>query len=146
MQQTTSADDIFRYNFFLALYGLMWHLRNYCHSIDDWRGPPRGFGEQGKQGIYFRGTGEQRPIMRGTGEQRPNFEGNREHKKTNFRFLGNRGASQFFSGEQGNRYPPSPPLGGGYTSVTRTGLETIKGHRDIDVHSRSRSKGYYSIK
>ena len=32
--------------------------------------------------------------------------GNREHKKTNFRFLGNRGTSQFISGEQGNRYPP----------------------------------------
>ena len=49
-----------------------------------------------------------------SGEQRPNFEGNRgtktilgirEHKKTNFRFLGNRGTSQFISGEQGNRYP-----------------------------------------
>ena len=44
-----------------------------------------------------------------------NFEGNRgtktilgngKHKKTNFRFLGNRGTSQFISGEQGNRYPP----------------------------------------
>ena len=26
--------------------------------------------------------------------------GNREHKKTNFLFLGNRGTSQFISGEQ----------------------------------------------
>ena len=34
--------------------------------------------------------------------------GNREHKKTNFRFLGNRGTSQFISGEQGNMYPPPP--------------------------------------
>ena len=42
--------------------------------------------------------------FRGTGEQRPNFEGNREtktileireHKKTHFRFWGNRGTSQF---------------------------------------------------
>ena len=40
------------------------------------RGPPRGFGEQGNKGIYFRGTGE----------QRPNFEGNRETKT----ILGNR--------------------------------------------------------
>ena len=32
--------------------------------------------------------------------------GNREHKKTNFRFLGNSGTSHFISGEQGNRYPP----------------------------------------
>ena len=49
----------------------------------------------------------------------PNFEGNREsktilgnreHKKTNFRFLGNRGTSLFISGEQGKRwYPPPPP-------------------------------------
>ena len=44
----------------------------------------------------------------------PNFEGNRgaktilrnrEHIKTNLLFLGNRGASQLISGEQGNRYP-----------------------------------------
>ena len=35
---------------------------------------------------------------------------NREHKKTNFRFLGNRGTSQFISGEQGNRYPLGGPL------------------------------------
>ena len=49
------------------------------------------------------------------GEQRPNFKGNRgtktilgnrEHKKTNFQFFGNRGTSQFISGEQGSRYPP----------------------------------------
>ena len=32
--------------------------------------------------------------------------GNREHKETNFRFLGNRGTSQFISGKQRNRYPP----------------------------------------
>ena len=69
--------------------------------------PSRGFREQGKKGIYFRETGE----------QRPNFEGNmgtktilrnREYKETNFRFLGNRGTSQFILGEQGNRYPPPP--------------------------------------
>ena len=69
------------------------------------RGPPRGFGEQGKR-VFI------------SGEQRPNFEGNRgtktilgnrEHKKTNFRFWGNRRSSQFISGEQGNRYPPPPP-------------------------------------
>ena len=64
------------------------------------RGHPRGFGEQGKR-VFT------------SGEQRSNFEGNRgtniilgnrEHKKTNFRFWGNRGTSQFISGEQGNRY------------------------------------------
>ena len=66
--------------------------------------PSQGFFGTGKRGIYFRGTGK----------QRPNFEGNRvtntilgksDHKKTNFRFLGNRGTSQFISEEQRNRYP-----------------------------------------
>ena len=73
-------------------------------------GPPRGFGEQGKQGIYFRGTWEQRPNFEGNRGTKT-ILGNREHKKTNFRFLGNRGTSQFISGEQGNRYPPPPPPG-----------------------------------
>ena len=50
------------------------------------------------------GTGEI-AICQGNGEQRPNFEGNkdntnREHKKTNFPYLGNRGASQFILREQ----------------------------------------------
>ena len=47
----------------------------------------------------------------------PNIEGNRgtktllvnrEHRKQTFDFRGNRGTSQFISGEQGNRYPPPP--------------------------------------
>ena len=59
------------------------------------RGPPRGFGEQGKKDIYFRGTGEQRPNFEGNRGTKTIF-GNREHKKT-FRF--------FISGEQGIRYP-----------------------------------------
>ena len=79
--------------------------------------PSQGFWGTGEKGIYFRGTGENGIYFRGTWEQRSNFEGdrgtktilgNREHKKTNFRFLGNRGTSQFISGEQGNRYPPPP--------------------------------------
>ena len=64
-----------------------------------------GFGEQGKKGIYFRGTEEQRSNFEGNMGTKT-ILGNREHKKTNFRFLGNRGTSQFISGEQGNRYPP----------------------------------------
>ena len=53
----------------------------------------------------------------------PNFEGNRgtktilgnrELKKTNVRFLGNRGTSKFISGEQ---VPPPPPLGGPNSST-----------------------------
>ena len=47
-----------------------------------------------------------------------NFEGNggtktivvnTEHKKTNFRFLWNRGISKFISSEQGNKYPQGGP-------------------------------------
>ena len=66
--------------------------------------PFEGFGEQGKGGIYFRGTGEQRPNVEGNRGTKT-ILGNREHKKTNFR-LGNRGTCQFISGEQGNRYAP----------------------------------------
>ena len=51
-------------------------------------------GEQGNKGQILRVTGEQRQYW-----------GNMEHKKTNFR-LGNRGTSQFISGEQVR------PLGG----------------------------------
>ena len=72
-------------------------------------GPPRGFREQGKKSIYFRGTREQRSNFEGNRGTKT-ILGNREHKKTTFRFLGNRGTSQFISGELGNRYPP--PLGG----------------------------------
>ena len=76
-----------------------------CHIV--WR-PSKGFEEQGKQGIYFRGTGEQRPNFEGNRGTKT-ILGNRAHKKTNFRFLGNRGTSQFISGEQGNRYPLGGP-------------------------------------
>ena len=58
-----------------------------------------GFGDQGKKGIYFRGTGEQRPNFEGNRGTMTIFE-NREHTKTNFRALGNRGTGQFISGEQ----------------------------------------------
>ena len=64
-----------------------------------------GLGEQGKQGIYFRGTGEQRPNFEGNRGTKT-ILGNREHKKITFQFWGNWGTSQFISGEQGNRYPP----------------------------------------
>ena len=62
-------------------------------------------GEKGNKGQILRGT---KTIL-----------GNREHKKTNFRFLGNRGTSQFISGEQGNRYPP-PPWEGLFTKNALT--------------------------
>ena len=66
---------------------------------------PGVFREQGTQGIFFRRTGEKRPNFKGNRGTKT-ILGNREHKKTNFRFFGNRGTSQFISGEQGNRYPP----------------------------------------
>ena len=74
-------------------------------------GPAQGFCETGQKGISFRGTGDQRPNFEGNREKKK-ILGNREHKKTNFRFLGNRETSQFISGEQGNRYPPPPPWEG----------------------------------
>ena len=58
----------------------------------------------GGKGIYFRGTGQQSPNVQGNSGTMTIF-GNREHKKTNFRFRGNRGTSQLF---QGNRYRPAP--------------------------------------
>ena len=74
--------------------------------------------ERPSQGFW--GTGETGHLFQGNRGTKPNFEGNRgtktilgnrAHKKTNFRFLRNRGTSQFISGEQGNRYPPPPPPG-----------------------------------
>ena len=59
------------------------------------------------KGHLFQGNGNKGPSFRDTGNK--TILGNREHKKTNFQLLGNRGTSQFISGEQGNRYPP-PPL------------------------------------
>ena len=69
------------------------------------RGPPRGFREQGKKGIYFRGTGEQRPNFEGKRGTKT-ILGNREHKKAIFNFWGNRGTSQFISGETREQVPP----------------------------------------
>ena len=65
------------------------------------RGPPRVLGDRGKgeKGIYFMGTGEQRPNFdrnRGT----KTILGNREPKKQIYDIWG---TSQFISGEQGNR-------------------------------------------
>ena len=62
----------------------------------------------GEMGIYFRGTGEQMPTFEGNRGTKT-ILGNREHKKTNFQFLGNRGTSQFISGEQGDRNPLGGP-------------------------------------
>ena len=66
-----------------------------------YRGPPSGFGEQGKRAFISGEQGNKGQILRGTKK----IVGNREHKKTNFRFLRNRGTRQFISGKQGNMYP-----------------------------------------
>ena len=100
----------------LRVYTVM-HNNTYIDYLDD-KGLPtilqkekvrssQGFWGTGEKGIYFRGTGEQRPNFEGNRGTKT-ILGNREHKKTNFRFLGNRGTSQFISGDQGNRYPPTP--------------------------------------
>ena len=52
--------------------------------------------------------------------------GNREHKKTNFPFLRNRGTSQFISGEQGNRYPPPPREGLILGNIRTLEIESMK--------------------
>ena len=66
--------------------------------------PSQGFWGTGEQGHSFQGNKGQ--ILRGT----KTLLGSREHKKTNFRFWGNRGTSQFISGEEGNRWPPEGPF------------------------------------
>ena len=57
-------------------------------------GPPRDFGEQGKKDFISGEQGNKGQILRGN-RGRKTILGNREHKKTNFRFWGNRGTSQF---------------------------------------------------
>ena len=97
----------------------------FARETANYKGPARGLGEQGGNGIYFRGRGEQRSSFEGN-KGKKTIVGNREHKKstkegkdqesiqssttpdphrTNFQFLRNKGTSQFISGKQGNRYP-----------------------------------------
>ena len=63
----------------------------------------------------FRGTGEKGIYFRGTGKQRPNFEGNmgtktilgnREHKKTKFRFFGEQGNKPIYFRGTREQIPP----------------------------------------
>ena len=100
--------------------------------------------------LYFRGF-FQRTYNRGdirhitnfrfwrTVEEAKLFQGNkdtiweqaREHKKTNFRFLGNRGTSQIISEEQRNRYPRP-----------RSVLPCILGPKSSPVQSDSKPSPY----
>ena len=61
-------------------------------------------------GIYFRGTGEQRPILRGTGEQRQ-YWGTGNIIKQIFDFWGTGEQANLFQGKKGTGTPP-PSLGG----------------------------------
>ena len=69
--------------------------------------PSQGFWGTGENGIYFRGTGEQRPNFEGNRGTKT-ILGNREHNKTNFQFLGNREQANLFQGNKGT----GTPLGG----------------------------------
>ena len=64
----------------------------------------RGFEQQGKQGIYFRGTGEQRPNFEGNRGTKTML-GNREHEKTNFRFWKTGEQANLFQGNKGTGTP-----------------------------------------
>ena len=74
------------------------HVRRYVN----W-GPPRGYGEEGNNVIYFRDKGDHKSKNEGTGEQRE-FWGAGNIKIWLF-ILGNKGKCLNISGEQGNRYP-----------------------------------------
>ena len=71
--------------------------------------PPRGFGEQAKKGIYFRGTGEQGQILRGTGEQRQ-YWGTGNIRKPIFDFWGTGELANLFQGNKGTGTPLGGPL------------------------------------
>ena len=69
-------------------------------SFCEYRGPPRGFWEQGNEGIF---SGEQRSKNEGNRGTKA-ILGNREHRYQDFVF----GEKTFISGEQGNWYPRPP--------------------------------------
>ena len=81
------------------------------HAVPQERGPPRGFGEQGNKGIYFRGTGEQRPNFEGKqGEQRQYWgTGNIENQI--FDIWGTGEQANLFQGNKGTGTPPGRASG-----------------------------------
>ena len=66
--------------------------------------PSQGFWRTGKKGIYFRGTGEQRPNFEGNRGTKT-ILGNREHKKI-FDFWGTGEQVNLFQGNKGTGTPP----------------------------------------
>ena len=88
-------------NFCLYLYNL-WSFQT--HLSYEAR-PPRGLGEQENKGIYFRGTGEQRPNFEGNRGTKT-IMGNREHRKQIFDFGGTGEQANLFQGNKGTLTPP----------------------------------------
>ena len=62
--------------------------------------PYQGFGGTGVKGIYFRGTGEQRPNFEGSRGTKT-ILGNREHKKQIFEFWRTGEQANVFQGNKG---------------------------------------------
>ena len=74
------------------------------------RGPPRGFGEQGKRVFISGEQGNEDQILRRTGEQRQ-YWGTGNIRKQIFDFWGTGEQANLFQGNKGTGTPP-PPLGG----------------------------------
>ena len=80
----------FDLNAIIDIYLCYFLLYEQICQVSELRGPPRGFGEQERTAIYFRGTNKGH-ILRGTGEQRQYWG------------KGNIRKQFFFGGEQGNK-------------------------------------------
>ena len=73
-------------------------------SVRNHRGPPRGFGEHGDEGIF---SGEQRSKNEGNRGTKA-ILGNREHRKSRFWFWGTGDKGHLFQGNKGTGTPPPP--------------------------------------
>ena len=70
-------------------------------------GPPRGYGEQGNNVIYFRETGEHK--SKNEGDRGTNvILRSREHRKLRFWFRGIRENAEIFQGNKGTSTTPPP--------------------------------------
>ena len=101
------------------------HTEHTAYTVCHRGGPPRGLREQGKQGIYFRGTGEQRPSFGGN-KGTWTILGNREHKK----FQGNKGTG---TPTLGGPQPCKPYIHNCTTEPTVALFELHSGHSSVSV-------------